>query len=46
MRYDVRKLIIIDGVTWIDSEAPERRQHIRRRQDREFVARRLLELSR
>ena len=46
MRYDVAKLVIIDGITWIDSEAPERRQHIRRHQDRESVARKLLEISR
>ncbi|MFL6214440.1 MAG: hypothetical protein ACJ74J_11175 [Blastocatellia bacterium] len=45
MRYGTRKLVIVDGLTWIDSEGQERRQHIRRRQDREAIVRRLLEIS-
>ncbi len=45
MRYGVRNLVIIDGVTWIDAEGQERRQHIRRHQDRQALARRLLETS-
>ena len=45
MRYGAQKLIIIDGLTWIDAEGQERRQHIRRREDREAVARRLRENS-
>ena len=43
MRYGVQNLVIIDGITWIDSEGQERRQQIRRRQDREALVRRLLE---
>ena len=46
MRYGVQKLIIIDGLTWIDAEGQERRQHIRRREDREAIVRRLLETTR
>jgi hypothetical protein len=46
MRYGARKLVIIDGLTWIDAEGQERRQHIRRREDREAIVRRLLEISR
>jgi hypothetical protein len=46
MRYGVQNLLIINGVTWIDAEGQERRQQIRRRQDREAIARRLLENAR
>jgi hypothetical protein len=45
MRYGARKLVIVDGLTWIDAEGQDRRQRIRRREDREAVARRLLEIS-
>ena len=38
MRYKVRTLVIIDGITWIDPEGDERRRSIRRRADRESVA--------
>jgi hypothetical protein len=38
MRYNVRALLIIDGITWIDSEGGERRQRVRRRADRETLA--------
>jgi hypothetical protein len=38
MRYNVRALLIIDGITWIDSEGGERRQQVRRRADREALA--------
>ena len=43
MRYGVQNLVIIDGITWIDAEGQERRQQIRRRQDREALVRQLLE---
>ena len=46
MRYGVQNLVIIDGITWIDAEGEERRQRIRRRQDREALVRRLLEDTR
>lgn len=38
MRYNVRTLVIVDGITWIDPEGDERRRGIRRRADRESVA--------
>ena len=38
MPYDVHRLLIIDGITWIDPEAARRRQQIRRRADRETLA--------
>jgi hypothetical protein len=38
MRYNVRTLLIIDGITWIGEEGSERRRAIRRRADREAVA--------
>ena len=38
MRYRVRNLIVVDGVTWIDPDGSERRQKIRRRHDRETLA--------
>lgn len=41
MRYNIFNLLVIDGITWIDSEAANRRQRIRRREDREKLARRI-----
>lgn len=38
MRYNVRNLVIIDGITWIDPGGDERRRSIRRRADRESIA--------
>lgn len=38
MRYNVRTLVIVDGITWIDPEGDERRRGIRRLADRESVA--------
>ena len=38
MRYNVRTLLIIDGITWVDPEGSERRRAIRRRADREALA--------
>jgi hypothetical protein len=46
MRYGVQNLVIIDGITWIDAEGQERRQQIRRHQDREAIVRMLLENAR
>lgn len=46
MRYQVRTLVIVDGITWIDPNGAERRTSIRRREDREMVARRILQISR
>ena len=41
-RYTADTLIVIDGVTWIDNEGTDRRQKVRRHQDRELIARRIL----
>ena len=38
MRYNVRTLLVVDGITWIDPDDAERRKHIRRRRDREALA--------
>jgi len=38
MRYSVQTLLIIDGITWVDSEGGERRRGVRRRSDREVLA--------
>lgn len=38
MRYNVRTLLIIDGITWVDPEDSERRRQVRRRVDREALA--------
>jgi hypothetical protein len=38
MRYNVRTLLIIDGITWVDPENGERRRQVRRRVDREALA--------
>jgi len=45
MRYTSEVLIILDNITWIDSEGTDRRCKIRRREDRERIARRILESS-
>jgi hypothetical protein len=45
MRYNVEALVIIDGITWIDSENDKRRQTIRRQTDRQALAQRVIELA-
>ena len=45
MRYNVEALVIINGITWIDSENDKRRQTIRRQTDREALARRIKVLA-
>ncbi|HEY7913499.1 MAG TPA: hypothetical protein VIG62_16415 [Blastocatellia bacterium] len=42
MRYNVQTLLVIDGITWIDAEGGERRQRIRRQQDRLSLAKRIV----
>lgn len=46
MPYDVRRLLIIDGITWIDPEAVQRRQRVRRRADRETLAMKYVQQAR
>ncbi len=43
MRYTADTLIVINGVTWIDNEGTDRRRKVRRRDDRERIARKIIE---
>ena len=43
IRYTADTLIVIDGVTWIDNEGTDRRHKVRRRQDRERIAKQILD---
>ncbi|HSE97716.1 MAG TPA: hypothetical protein VLD57_05550 [Blastocatellia bacterium] len=45
-RYDVKTLIVVNGITWIEERGAARRTQIRRRADREKIASLLLSLSR
>ena len=42
VRYTAETLVVIGGITWIDNEGTDRRRKVRRRQDREEIARRIL----
>lgn len=42
-RYTAETLIVIDGVTWIDNEGTDRRRKVRRKDDRERLAKKILE---
>jgi hypothetical protein len=42
-RHPSDTLIVIDGVTWLDSEGSDRRHRIRRHEDRERLARKIIE---
>ena len=39
----VLALVVIDGVTWIDNEGTDRRRKVRRKDDRERIARQILD---
>ncbi|MEK6324796.1 MAG: hypothetical protein AABN33_24400 [Acidobacteriota bacterium] len=43
IRYTAETLIVIGGVTWIDNEGTDRRRKVRRKDDRERIARRILD---
>ncbi len=43
IRYTADTLIVIDGVTWIDNEGTDRRRKVRRREDRERIAKQILD---
>ena len=45
-QYRVHTLVVIDGITWIDAAGTDRRLTIRRREDREHLARKIVEISR
>ncbi len=42
IRYTAETLIVIGGVTWIDNEGTDRRRKVRRKDDRERLARNIL----
>jgi hypothetical protein len=42
IRYTAETLIVIRGVTWIDNEGTDRRRKIRRKDDREQIAGKIL----
>lgn len=44
-RYSAETLIVLEGVTWIDDQGTDRRRKVRRRDDRERIAKRILESS-
>ena len=46
MPYNLRTLLIVDGLTWVDPEGSERRRRIRRRADRETLAAKVLKRAR
>ncbi|HZM89627.1 MAG TPA: hypothetical protein VFF31_24105 [Blastocatellia bacterium] len=43
VRYTAETVIVIGGVTWIDNEGTDRRRKVRRRDDRERIARKILD---
>lgn len=43
VRYTAETLIVIGGVTWIDNEGTDRRRRVRRREDRDRIARKILD---
>jgi len=45
MRYSTGTLIVVDGITWIDDDGNDRRRVVRRIEDRERIARRILQES-
>lgn len=42
-RYTSETVVVLDGVTWIDTEGTDRRRKVRRREDRERIAKAILE---
>ena len=43
LRYTADTVIVIEGITWIDNEGTDRRRKIRRQQDRERLAKKILD---
>jgi hypothetical protein len=43
VRYTAETLIVIHGITWIDNEGTDRRRKVRRKDDREQIARKILD---
>ena len=45
VRYTAETLIVIHGITWIDNEGTDRRRKVRRKDDRERIARKILDAA-
>ncbi|MFY9553760.1 MAG: hypothetical protein WAV20_14230 [Blastocatellia bacterium] len=43
IRYTADTLVVIGGVTWIDNEGTDRRRQVRRKDDRERIAKKILD---
>jgi hypothetical protein len=43
IRYTADTLVVVTGITWIDNEGTDRRRKVRRRDDRERLARKILD---
>jgi hypothetical protein len=43
IRYTAETLVVIGGVTWIDNEGTDRRRKVRRKDDRERIAKKILD---
>ena len=43
IRYTADTLVVVAGITWIDNEGTDRRRKVRRRADRERIARKILD---
>lgn len=43
IRYTAETLIVIGGITWIDNEGTDRRRKVRRKDDRERIASKILD---
>jgi hypothetical protein len=46
MRYNVETLLVVDGITWVDPKGTDRRQHIRRLEDRVQLADKVIQYAR
>jgi hypothetical protein len=46
MPYNVTTLVVIDSITWIDAQGSDRRSRIRRREDREELANKVIQYTR
>ena len=46
MRYNVQNLLVIEGITWVDPKGADRRQHIRRLEDRVKLADKVIQYAR
>lgn len=43
LRYTADTVIVVEGITWIDNEGTDRRRKIRRQEDRERLAKKILD---